>query len=88
MEMKLNHYHLVLKDPSHMVLLETDVLFTRPAELQRTCKQWASIKNAHLLEIWRGRRYQTYTKQLIDSNQHFRWEQRGSVLWGGFGFSY
>lgn len=86
--MKLNHYHLKLTDPSGFILLEADVPFTRPAELQQTCKQWATIKNAHGLEIWRGARYQHYHKLLIDSNQHFRWEKCGPVLWGKTPFKY
>jgi len=88
MEMKLNHYHLVLKNPSNFILMEADIPFTRQKELRKTVATWAGIKNAHLLEIYRGRRYQTYIKQVVSSNQDFRWEKRGPVLWGGYHFSY
>lgn len=88
MKMRLNHYHMILKNPSGYIMLEADVPFTRPAELQKICKQWATIKNAHELEIWRGARYQHYFKQVIGSNHEFRWEKRGPVLWGGTPFKY
>ena len=86
--MKLNHYHLELTDPSGFILLEADVPFTALEELLRTCKQWATIKNAHGLGIWRGARYQFYHKQLLDSNQHFRWEKQGPVIWRKAPFKY
>lgn len=86
--MKLNHYHLKLTDPSGYILLETNIPFTKPAELKNTCKQWITIKNAHGLEIWSGARYQQYYKQVVGSNHNFRWEKRGPVLWGNPPFKY